>query len=88
MIYVYGEKYAEGGDILSEIMGLFVNNADSREKIESWRHKILCLLEYLYDTGILFRSLYDIEDTTEKQIERKYNNTYKLYLSPKGLSFI
>lgn len=86
MTYVYGERYAEGRDILSELMGLFVSKADSEARIDSWRYKILYLLEYLYDSGILFRSLYDIEDTTEKQIERKYSNAYKLYLSPKGIS--
>lgn len=81
---VYGEKYAEGRDILSEIMGLFVGNTDSEARIDSWRYRVLCQLEYLYDSGVLLRSLYDIEVSEEKQIERKYSNTYKLYLSPRG----
>lgn len=86
LTYVYGEKYVEGKDILSEIVGLFVNSFDSETRSDSWRHRVLYLLEYLYDSGILFRSLYDIEDIEEKQIERKYSNSYKLYLSPRGKS--
>lgn len=84
--HIYGVQYAEGRDILTEIVGLFVSNEDSEARLDSWHHKVYSLLDYLYDTGILFRSLYDIEDITETQIERKYNNSYKLYLSPRGMS--
>lgn len=81
---IYGEKYAEGQIILSELMGLFVNNTDSEARIDRWRYRILHMLEYLYDSGILFRSLHDIEDTVIEQTERQYNNNFKLYLSPRG----
>lgn len=82
---IYGLQYAEGRTILAEIVGLFVSNEDSDTRINSWHNKVYNLLNYLYDTGILFRSLYDIEDITETQIERKYNSNYKLYLSPRGI---
>lgn len=84
IVNIYGIKYAEGNAILSDIMGLFVSSTDSETRIANWRGRILGLLEYLYDSGVLLRSLYDIEDSTEKQIERKYSNTHKLYLSPRG----
>lgn len=82
---VYGVNYVEGEKILSDIMGLFVSNSDSEARIDNWRYKILCVLEHLYDSGILLRSLYDIEDTADTQIERKYSNTFKLYLAPRGV---
>lgn len=82
---VFGTKYVEGKDVLADIMSLFVSTSDSEARIDSWRYKIRSLLEYLYDSGILLRSLYDIEDMTEKQIEREYSDTYKLYLSPRAI---
>lgn len=81
---VYGENYVEGREILSDLMGLFVNNNDSEARVDSWRYRILCLLEHLYKSGVLFRSFFDIEVADETQTERIYSNTYKLYLAPRG----
>ena len=66
-------------------MGLFVNSGDSTAKMEIWQSKVWASLTYLHNTGVLLRSIYDIEDINEEQIERKYNGFYKLYLSPRGL---
>ncbi|MBC5745191.1 hypothetical protein FMM74_016840 [Lachnospiraceae bacterium MD308] len=82
---LYGEKYVEGQEILKDIVGLFVNSGDSTAKMEIWQSKVWASLTYLHNTGVLLRSIYDIEDINEEQIERKYNGFYKLYLSPRGL---
>lgn len=82
---LYGEKYVEGKEILKDIVGLFVNNGDSAAKVEIWQSRVWESLTYLHKTGVLLRSIYDIEDINEEQIERKYNGFYKLYLSPRGL---
>ena len=81
---VYGEKYIEGRELLSDIKSLFATSLDSNVRTEYWTHKINDTLNYLYNTGILLRSLYDIEDADEYQIERKYNEKFKVYLSPRG----
>lgn len=81
---IYGEKYIEGKDIVSEIKNIFVKNVDSNIRTEYWTTKISNVISYLYNSGILFRSVYDIEVPNESQTERRFNETYKLYLSPRG----
>lgn len=82
VIDLYGEKYIEGNKILDDILRIFIDRSDIRT--ETWQSKILYMLTYLYDNGILLRSIYDIEDISEEQIERKYKGSFKLYLSPRG----
>jgi hypothetical protein len=81
---VFGENYVLGKDILSDLMSVFANSSDSEVRIDSWRHRIRKMIEYLYKSRILFRSLYDIEVADESQTERIYNDDYKLYLAPRG----
>lgn len=81
---VYGEKYVEGRILLENIKSLFVKSTDNRIRSEYWHHKINSAMSHLYTTGILFRSLYDIEDADDCQIERKYKDEFKIYLSPRG----
>jgi hypothetical protein len=81
---VYGIKYAEGKEIYRDISSLFIRNNDSEARKDAWRYRILNVIEYFYYSGILFRSLCDIEDIPDKQVERKYSNEYKLYLAPRG----
>ena len=81
---IYGEKYIEGKEIVSEIKSIFVKNVDSSIRTEYWTSKINNVISYLYNSGILFRSVYDIEIPDESQIERRFNDSYKLYLSPRG----
>ncbi len=81
---IYGEKYITGSELLQKIRDLFVKRNDSNIRYEYWTEQINSVLNYLYNTGILFRSLYDIEDPNDSQIERKYDENFKLYLSPRG----
>lgn len=81
---VYGENYITGEELLKKIQNLFVKRSDSKLRLESWNYRINYVLTYLYNSGILFRSLYDIENPNDSQIERKYDKDFKLYLSPRG----
>lgn len=81
---VLGEKYVEATKIISDITSLFVSAGDTDTRISYWKHNVNASLEHLYNSGVLLRSLYDIEITEETQIERRYSDTYKLYLSPRG----
>ncbi len=81
---LYGEKYIVGDKIVQNIKEIFLERTSSESLNNMWIEKISYVLEYLYDKSILFRSIYDIENISETQIERKYHGTYKLYLSPRG----
>ena len=81
---VYGDSYINGSNIIAQIRSIFVKNADSDARTEFWTSKIRNVLEYLYNSGVLFRSLYDIETADDSLLERKYNDDYKIYLSPRG----
>lgn len=81
---LYGEKYVEGDEIIQNIKRIFLERTNSEILNNLWVEKIAYVLEYLYDKSILFRSIYDIEYISESQIERKFHNSYKLYLSPRG----
>jgi len=80
---VYGEKYADAKDIVSEISDVFTSYSNY-ENSNYWTSNIENSLIKLYESGIVLRSLYDIEESEETQIERIYKDTYKLYLSPRG----
>ena len=81
---VYGTKYIEGNKLISEIKSLFVKNVDSYIPNEYWNFRIKKTLEHLYRSGILFRSVYDIEIAKVSQVDRMFDEEYKLYLSPRG----
>jgi hypothetical protein len=81
---LYGEKYIEGGKLLQNIKEVFFEYSSSDILNNAWIEKIISALEYLYDRSILFRSIYDIENISETQIEREFHNSFKIYLSPRG----
>ena len=81
---VYGEKYIEGTELIKEISSIFIKNFDNNSKVSYWKDKILNVLSYLYNVGILFRSVYDLEIPIETQTERNFCESFKLYLSPRG----
>ena len=83
-IDLYAETYVEGDRILKDIVTLFIDRSDSQVRIEIWQSRLLSIISYFYSSGVLLRSIYDIENISEKQIRREYNGTYKLYLSPRG----
>lgn len=85
-INLYSETYVEGDKILNDIVSLFTERSDSQARIENWKSRLLYIISYLYSSGVLLRSIYDIENISEKQIKREYNGAYKLYLSPRGQS--
>lgn len=82
---LYGETYVQRCDIIQEIADVFIKSSDSEIKVERWHERIIDSLNYLYDSGILLRSIYDIESLNDDQIERKYSRAFKLYVSPRGL---
>ena len=51
---------------------------------EQWKDKLNEAISFLFQKGILFRSLYDIEIENPDQIQRAYHDTFKLYLAPRG----
>lgn len=79
---VYGEKYIEGRELLVKILNLFC--ADMTPIRNHWENKIDNAISFLFQKGILFRSLYDVEIEDPDQIQRTYGDTFKLYLSPRG----
>ena len=81
---LYGETYVQRSDIIQDVAGVFINNLDTDIKIEKWQERITDSLNYLYDSGILLRSIYDIESIDCDQIERKYSRAFKFYVSPRG----
>ena len=81
---LYGETYVQRSEIIQDIADVFINSSDSNIKIERWQERITDSLNYLYDSGILLRSIYDIESLDCDQIERKYSRAFKLYISPRG----
>lgn len=81
---LYGETYIQRSEIIQDIADVFINNYDMDVKAERWRERVTDRLNYLYDSGILLRSIYDIETVDNDQIERKYSRGFKLYVSPRG----
>lgn len=81
---LYAETYVEGDRIFKDIVTLFIDRSDSQMRIDIWQSRLLYIISYFYSSGILLRSIYDIENISEKQIRREYNGAYKLYLSPRG----
>ncbi len=84
VIDLYGEKYVQWSEILQDISSVFIGLSDSDIAIERWQARLADSLSYLYDTGVLLRSIYDIESLDDDQVERKFSRTYKLYISPRG----
>ena len=82
---LYGETYVQRSDIIQEISNVFTNATDSLIKMEHWQERVTASLNYLYDSGILLRSIYDIENLHADQIQRKYSRAFKFYVSPRGL---
>lgn len=81
---LYGERYIDGDVIINEITNVFVSSRDLIGKKEIWQSKLFYIVQYFHNEGVLLRSIYDIENLAEEQIERKYEGRYKLYLSPRG----
>jgi hypothetical protein len=81
---LYGETYVSRDDIVNDISKVFLEATDSELTVDKWKLRIIDCLDYLYKSGILLRSIYDIETIAEEQIERQYRGTFKLYLSPRG----
>lgn len=81
---LYGETYVQRNEIIQDITNVFTNSTDSKIKVERWHERITASLNYLYDSGILLRSIYDIENLRDDQIERKYSRAFKFYISPRG----
>lgn len=81
---LYAETYVEGDKIFKDIVSLFIDRSDSQVRIDIWQSRLLYIISYFYSSGVLLRSIYDIENISEKQIKREYNGAYKLYLSPRG----
>lgn len=81
---LYGETYVQRSEIIQDISDVFINNYDMDVKVERWRERVTDSLNYLYDSGVLLRSIYDIESVDNDQIERKYSRGFKLYVSPRG----
>lgn len=73
----YGLNYQSGFIISDKISYILGNNSEIKEKIDY-------IIEFLFDAGILLRSVYDIESRNGREIFRKYNRKYLLYLSPRG----
>ncbi len=82
---LYGETYVERCELINDISNIFINNLDSDVIVTQWREKITSSVNYLYDNGILLRSIYDIEILEDKVIERKSSRANKMYASPRGL---
>ena len=81
---LYGETYVQRSEIIQDIADVFISTSDSNIKIERWQERIIESLNYLYDSGVLLRSIYDIESLDNDLIERKYSRGFKLYVSPRG----
>ena len=81
---VYGEQHIDGNNLLDKIRNLYVFSTDNKTRLDYWEQKINEVLNHLYNAGILLRSIYDIEDPNDCQIERTYSPDYKLFLSPRG----
>lgn len=83
-IDLYGEVYVEKNTIVHEISDLFINVSDTDITAELWRERIITSINYLYRSGILLKSIYDIEYLNNTQIERSVSKQSKLYISPRG----
>lgn len=83
-IDLYGEVYVEKDTIVHEISDLFINVTDTNIAVELWRERIIASINYLYRSGILLKSIYDIEFLNDTQIERSVSKKSKLYISPRG----
>ena len=81
---VYGEQYIVGKELFQELVNLFCNSNTPDPIKRRWKQQIGDAISFLYNKGVLFRSLYDIEDESRNQIRREYYDSYKLYLSPRG----
>lgn len=81
---LYGETYIEGKQILNDILSVFIDRDAPTTRSEDLKSKLLLIIEYMHNNGILLRSIYDIEDIAEERIEHKYKDTYLMYLSPRG----
>lgn len=85
LFYVYGDKYIVGDDLTERLATLLSGSTGETGRYLIWKRRIEYILEYYYRTGLLLRSLHDIEDAGDSDIERRYNGSFKLYLSPKGV---
>lgn len=83
---VYGEKYIQGDEVISDIVSIFTQNTDMNYRNEYWEYRVRAVLTYLFNSGILLRSVYDIEIPNDSQIKRQFRDDYKLYLSPRGMA--
>lgn len=83
---VYGEKYIQGSELISDIVSIFAQNADTNFRTEYWEYRVRSVLTFLFNSGILLRSVYDIEIPNDSQIKRQFHDDYKLYLSPRGMA--
>lgn len=81
---LYGEVYVDQSTIICELSDLFINSSDSLTSAERWRDHILTSLNFLYRSGVLLKSIYDIEYINDNQIERGDSQRSKLYISPRG----
>lgn len=81
---LYGETYVQLDQIVQDVTDVFLKNSDSNLKVERWQERIANCLDYLYDSGVLLRSIYDIETINPDQIERTVDKAVKVYLSPRG----
>ena len=81
---VYGERYIEGKELFHELVSLFCNSNTPDPIKRRWKQQFGEAISFLFNKGVLFRSLYDIEDESRNQIRREYYDSFKLYLSPRG----
>lgn len=79
---LYGKNYEQGNEIIRNITRVFVNNYNVVSMVENCKARVRESLDYLFNSKILLRSIYDIESIDESQIERQYVEDFKLYLSP------
>ncbi|MDO4798857.1 MAG: hypothetical protein Q4A01_12665 [Coriobacteriales bacterium] len=82
---VYGEKYVEGSELYLEVVSLLTNGSTPIPVRRRLERIVREAISFLYARGILFRSLYDIETEHRGQIHRVYCDSFKLYLSPRGV---
>lgn len=81
---VYGDGFIEGTELLNNLVDLLCGSNSQISNRSKWSSLFGGAIAYLYNKGILFRSLYDIETEDPSMIKRQYDNSYKLYLSPRG----
>ena len=82
--FVYGDEYIEGDELATKLTSIFCSGRTPDQVRRQLNKRFSSTIDYLYDNGILLRSLYDIETEDKQQIKRHYAGSYKLYLAPKG----